>query len=535
KIKVREKSLFFKNNSIIKLPVFKKKKQIFRVSIILLVVTLLLFINATPDYLNESSQWLSNLTGVRFSSTALGDIDNDGDLDLASIGCLSAGSAACTAGTIAKIYINNMTSLVENSTWQNNLTGVGVGSLAFGDLDNDGDLDLSLIGCTSSSDVFTTRCEGDRISKIYLNNGTSLVENSIWQSNLTGVTDASSELADIDNDGDLDLIMNGISTTSRISKVYINNGTSLVENSIWQSSLTGVTEGQLALGDVDKDGKLDLLIVGDDGTGNFIKLYINNGTSLVIDSTWNTNLLSRFFASSIFGDYDNDGDLDLMVCGQLGGDHCTLYQNNGSTLGIDQTEVESGFTGVFKASIAFGDYDNDGDLDLVQMGNEAGRSKISENNGSSDNYNFVVDIFAPKIISSNLLLGSLAWGDLDNDNDLDLITISSESGVGIFGKVYLSNRTITKNNTKPAPPTINFASSYSDGVFNLNWGNGSDPETNTSGLYYNLMVGNTTKNNTIVSGVYGGSSGGAEGGGGGAKGYFGNMIQRKNMSFNIYL
>jgi len=100
----------------------------------------------------ENSTWQSNLTGARFTATALGDLNNDGYNDLVLIGCTTGGSDTC-ANTIAKIYINDGISLIENSTWQSNLTAVGVGSLALGDIDNDGDLDLSLAGCGSSGGV----------------------------------------------------------------------------------------------------------------------------------------------------------------------------------------------------------------------------------------------------------------------------------------------------------------------------------------------------------------------------------------------
>jgi len=121
--------------------------------------------------------------------------------------------------------------------------------------------------------------------------------------------------------------------------------------------------------------------------------------------------------------------------------------------------------------------------------------------------------------------GSLLF-DADNDNDLDFIETGYDTDVRAY--IYISNASLTKNNTQPNASTSSFSSTYLNNVLKLGWGNGSDVETNTSGLYYNLMVGNSTKNHTVVSGIYGGSSNPTAG-------YFGNMMQRKNISLNLQL
>ena len=366
-----------------------------------------------------------------------------------------------------------------------------------------------------------------------------LVENSTWQSNLTTVQFSTTILGDIDNDGDLDLVLSGDNGVTKIIKVYINNGSTLTENSTWQSNLTGVEWGASALGDIDNDGDLDLVLSGctdiTDSLGNscdgeiITKVYVNNGTSFIESSQWNQNLIAMDRSSLIFTDYNNDGDLDLMTCGQTTADFCYLYKNNDSTLELNQS---SNFPGLYRSSIAFGDYDNDGDLDWVGIGHESGRARTVENN-ESENYNFIVDALAHSNISDDLYRGALTWGDIDNDRDLDLIISALDFVLGsAMSKVFINNNTIA--NTLPTPPNA-FSSSYSNGNLNLTWNNGSDNETPSTGLYYNLMVGNSSTNNTIVSGVYGGSSGGGGGSGGGANGYFGNMMQRKNISLNKYL
>ena len=232
-----------------------------------LILFIFFFINlasASNVGLIEDSVWQSNLTGVRFSTTAFGDVDNDNDPDLIVTGCLNDGQNDCENGAITKVYINNGISFMESQQWQQNLTGIGWGSSSLLDMNNDGNLDLALVGCTSSNS-FGGNCNGILLAKIYINNRTSFMESQQWQQNLTPVFDSSMISGDINNDGLLDIAINGKkpSTPFYITKVYINNGTSLTESQQWQQNLIGVYEGQVVLGYINEDNKLDLILSGD--------------------------------------------------------------------------------------------------------------------------------------------------------------------------------------------------------------------------------------------------------------------------------
>ena len=274
------------------------KKEV--IIFLFLVITFSTFISASSVGLIENQAWQSNLTSSSYKAlgaTVLGDIDNDGDLDMIAIGCASpTPTTACTTSEITRVYINNGTTFTENSTWQSNLSNIDAGSLALGDVDNDGDLDLVLASVESPTGG----------TKIYINNGTTFTENSTWQSNLmnptAGADSNSVALGDIDNDGDLDLIFSDMGIASRT--IWINNGTSFVNDSAW--FLEDVSTGKISTGlaDWDNDGDLDLTIFGSSSA----KTYINNGTSLVNVPSYGAT--SGDEASVALGDINNDGFID---------------------------------------------------------------------------------------------------------------------------------------------------------------------------------------------------------------------------------
>ncbi|MDP3734492.1 MAG: FG-GAP-like repeat-containing protein [Nanoarchaeota archaeon] len=446
-------------------------------------------------YLNESSTWQDNLIAVHFASMVFGDLDGDTDLDLVIIGHSPS----------SKVYVNNGTTLVENTNFEQNLTSVHYGSLALGDIDNDGDLDLASMGCRSGGGTLSACDSGALHSFIYINNGTGFIWNSSWDSDLTQAWKGSIAFGDVDLDGDLDLAMNGFQEAGgRFSKIYINNGTGFKENSIWQQGLTALFESSLAWGDVDNDNDLDLITVGDKAGSTYVsKVYINNATSLEENSTWQKNLLGTEYSSISLGDFNNDGKVDLTLIGHTSTDNHEIYNNTGTTFKLLQSELTGtgSLIGIYEGSQAFGDYDNDGDLDLITTGKE-GHTTLYLYDTTLNN--FTDKLNDPETGLLNLQFGSsIIWVDLDQDNDLDLIeTGFIEEGINANRiKVYLNN--ITTPNTKPAAPT-NFSAVYRDGKLTLTWTNASDTETPVDGLYYNLRVGAASKSHSIVSGMYGG-------------------------------
>ena len=482
-----------------------------------LVLIYLPSVSATQTYLNESVEWDNNLTNVSFSALLFGDMNNDGYPDLVSTGQCGI---SCYS---AKVYLNNGSTFIASPQWHQNLTTIAYGSIALGDIDNEGDLDLVLTGCKNGGGSLSTTCDNP-VSYIYLNNGSALIESQQWRQNLTNSWKGSVSLGDVDNDGDLDLAMTGTNDNGKIAKVYINNGTTFTENQTWQQNLLPSYESANAFGDVNNDGYLDLAVCGDIGiSSETTTIYLNNRTSFNNSASWSQNLLGVDWCSLTFGDYDNDSDLDFSLMGHTNADNHRIYRNNGSTFVIVESESNA-LTGIYAGSLTFVDYNSDGYLEIIATGNE-GFTTINLYNWTTDNFSVYSN--DPESHLANLdRLSDVAWADIDNDSDLDLgmagwwdTTIENEV------KIYINNRSLTKPNARPQPPNSSLQVAYSGNQLTLSWGNGSDNETSTSGLNYNLRVGVAGNKNSIISGVFGGSSDPTAG-------YFGNMMQRKSITLS---
>ena len=404
------------------------------------------------------------LSGVYYCSVAWGDCDNDGDLDIAVAG-------ATGSGRITTVYENDGAGgLTEFSGL--GLAGVTFGCLAWGDCDNDGDLDLAVAGTTLFSDPY------DRVLKIYENNGAG---GFTELANLTGFGWCSLAWGDCDNDGDLDLAVAGSTDSGNVTTIYENDGLGGFTE-LSGLSLAGVLLSSLAWGDCDNDGDLDLAVAGEtSGGGRITTVYENNGAGSFAEFT-GIALPGLNYCALALGDCDSDGDLDLAVAGTTGsGRITTVYENNGSGDFVEFPGLS--LTGVDFCSLAWGDCDSDGDLDLAVAGSswDGGWeyiTKVYENDGLGG-FTELPDLDLTGVQSC-----SLAWGDADNDGDLDLAVAGSD-GYSWTTKVYENKCVIA--NARPEAPT-GLAATPAPGEAVLSWNEGLDTETPTPGLSYNLKV-----------------------------------------------
>jgi len=418
-----------------------------------------------------------DLTDLDNSSLAWGDIDNDGDSDLAIMGWDGTNRHF-------QIYKNGANNKL---TISQSLTGVSNGGLSFADYDRDGDLDLAITG--KVTEYGTT--------KIYQNDGNGTFSDSGIE--MIDVYNSSLAWGDYDNDGDLDLVIIGFRMgIGNTAKIYKNKGNGTFEDS-GITDLMAVASGSVAWGDYDNDGDLDLALSGEKGVGEYIcKIYENDYEtsptspfSTSADLTL-TGVMNSFLA---WGDYNNDGWLDIAICGQATGEYvCEIWKNDGDGTFTKTNDL----TGVYNSSLAWGDYDNDGDLDLVVIGLTSGETP------SSKIYKYSGGTFSEDTGQSldDVEKGSVAWCDYDGDKDIDLV-LTGSSGSEPVTKIYKNSE--SANNLPTPPDSSKFKTTYNSTTreLTISWTAGSDTETPQAGLYYNFRIGSESGKDDLVAARYG--------------------------------
>ena len=314
---------------------------------------------------------------------------------------------------------------LQEDTTVNNLYDSRQGSCALADIDNDGDLDLIITG----ADAQLT----NRKTTLYSNDGLGNFTEEIG----TGLSNWSEggkiAFADVDGDADQDLLITGRdSSPNYYANFYLNDGSGNFTPDTTQPFEPSIG-GNIEFADIDNDGDLDLFMTGRDNNNLiFSKLYQNGGTGGFSEVT-STPFLSVGGSASAFFDMDNDNDLDLILAGKNNSNQkkTMLYENDGS--GNFSLVSNTPFENVDFAAIVIDDSDNDSDLDVLINGeNDSGLPvcQLYLNDGTGA-FNLLVG--TPFIQTA---VGTVDFADFDNDNDMDVLVTGSVGGQTFAAHIY---------------------------------------------------------------------------------------------------
>jgi len=413
---------------------------------------------------------------------AWADYENDGDLDLFVIGIGESGSP------VSALYINDGGSFGKGMN--PGFPAIKTGRISLGDFDGDGFVDVAVTGNDENEEGFLG---------IYKNNKLEGGKYFVKYATCPKIGNYSSCVwSDIDSDGDLDLLATGFLIGTSYMKFYflenkVNEGKGFSIEELFDE---GFQNGNIACADYNNDGWIDIAVTGNGGT------YTSNlSTKTVIyknlgygdfDSGTELEGLNQSYVS--WFDYDSDGDMDLALCGYkfLGSPDklIIIYENQGApdyNL-VKSTEIK----GIRGGIISWGDYNNDGYGDFFAGGE-------SEEVASSWIYSYDGTKFkkVQSLIGLQRVAG--AWADYDNDGDLDLFYCGQDTTTNKGFSYFYYNDTPTLN-SPPSTPS-NPVSSYGLGILNLKWDASSDDHTSKTGLNYCIRVGTISLSSGVASGV----------------------------------
>lgn len=202
----------------------------------------------------------------------------------------------------------------------------------------------------------------------------------------------------------------------------VTGGNLLEEQNI---SIAELAESSIDVGDFDNDGDMDIVVVGGSGLSYdlspVIRLYENDGNGNF--STVETEMDGIYKGEVSFGDYDGDGDLDIIINGADEGTFADpllyIYRNDGNG---EFTQLDLDINGLESGSVDWADFDGDGDLDFVMTGRVSSTdhtTKLYENVGNDEFSEVDVALHATQE-------GVARWGDYNNDGVPDLVIAGND-------------------------------------------------------------------------------------------------------------
>ncbi|MHC5210418.1 MAG: FG-GAP repeat domain-containing protein [Planctomycetota bacterium] len=334
--------------------------------------------------------------------------------------------ALLTVSAGAQQFVRDAAALSSPATWTN--------GVAVADYDGDGLLDLAFANGLDYGPG------GALPQRLYLGDGAGNFTDVSGQLNVANFNAQMVIAEDCDGDGDMDLIYapaGPFPATTQRARILVNDGTAnFTDESATRMPLTTMSAWCVVAADLDNDGDRDLVL--NDGCLTFsgqpgqAKIFENDGTGtghFTIDTTLDQLCTSNSYEVD-WSDLDGDGDWDAAVQ-SISSFNEGWGENRG--LGVPPPEtVFTGANGNDDNEMASMDYDMDGDMDVFVGSLSANREKVYRQDAFGV-FNRV-NIFQ-QITDSTLDLG---FGDFDGDGRHDVVTAQGESGVQV-NKIYDNN------------------------------------------------------------------------------------------------
>jgi hypothetical protein len=300
--------------------------------------------------------------------------------------------------------------------------------------------------------------------------------------------------ADLNNDGNEDFILRDYYYRQPEITVLFNDDRYIPYKSV---KLPGSPPSYPGVGnklvDLNSDGYLDFIENDRDSIRTVPIVYINNQNEgfTIHENIFDVEQPARYVEPEYYpGDLDNDGDMDIVInyiyinpIDSLGYAKYALFRNDGNlsfTRFAIQNETDPLNHYSFLMHLA--DVDNDGDLDIVSRVPSFSRQRVNEVHILENLGNFA---FSDKIICRAAGHEHVGIGDLDNDNDIDLISAAESRRIN-----YIIENNIAVANTPPSIPSgLTSSYSFQDSTLTYMWSASTDAQTPSPGLSYNLRIG----------------------------------------------
>jgi hypothetical protein len=283
--------------------------------------------------------------------------------------------------------------------------------VVFLDVNNDGWLDIFLANNNTPSKLWIN------------NNGTGFTESSAaWGVNITSPTRGISA-ADFNNDGFIDVMIGNWQTPIMLFK---NTGTAFINYSTDAGVAFMSYGGSINWIDYNKDGKIDVLFANDGMPPRYNYFFRNDNLLSFTNIAYSIGLIDSSSTLCLAAaDYNNDGYPDLFLGTQSNpGSLLTgmLYKNNGNGTFSNVTSASGITTDFYTWGVEWGDFNNDGFLDLY-LASTTGFNQLYKNNGNGT----FTEVSSSMGLVDNGQSYSCGWADIDNDGDLDLYVAKGQT------------------------------------------------------------------------------------------------------------